>query len=58
MFDAVHTKAIVDDFTQWKGDTYRLAILVAQAAAEQATEDDIAKLELAGMTEAADLLRQ
>jgi len=57
MFDAVQTKALVDDFTQWRGDTYRLAILVAERASESERNQIIAALEAAGMTEAANLLK-
>jgi hypothetical protein len=57
MFDAVQTKALVDDFTQWRGDTYRLAILVAERASESERNQIIAALEAAGMAEAANLLK-
>jgi hypothetical protein len=57
MYDAVQTKALVDDFTQWRGDTYRLAILVAERASESERNQIIAALEAAGMTEAANLLK-
>lgn len=51
--DARLVKAMVDDFAEWKGDSYRLAMNVSLAQREA----DIAKLEALGMTEAADALR-
>lgn len=49
-------KSIVDlvaDFAQWKGDTYRLAALVA----EKQKQADADKLDAAGMPEAAEVIR-
>lgn len=57
MFDAVEVKRLVDDFSLWKGDSYRLAILVAELAAAHEKSQNIAILEAADMNEAADLLR-
>jgi len=44
--------AIVSDFSQWKGDTYRLAALVADAQREA----DKSKLAELGYTEASEAL--
>jgi hypothetical protein len=41
---------IISDFSQWKGDTYRLAALVV----EKQKELDRAKVEAAGFPEAAE----
>lgn len=57
MFDSIEVKALVDDFSQWRGDTYRLAVIVAQSAAESERAQIIALLEASNMTEAADLLK-
>jgi len=57
MFDAIAVKALVDDFSQWRGDTYRLAILVAQLAAETEKDHIITLLEASNMQEAADVLK-
>lgn len=57
MFDAVEVKRMVDDFTLWKGDSYRLAILVAERSAESERNQIIAALEAAGLTEAAATLK-
>lgn len=49
-------KAIVDlvaDFAQWRGDTYRLAALVA----EKQKQADADKLDAAAMPEAAEIIR-
>lgn len=43
----------VNDFPAWKGDTYRLAALVAEQQKQAAAE----LLEEAGMPEAADIVR-
>lgn len=50
-------KTIIDlvaDFSQWKGDMYRLAALVAAAQKEKIAD----KLEAAGYPEAAELVRE
>lgn len=44
--------ALIADFGQWKGDTYRLASLIA----EMQKEIDREKLIAAGFTEAAELI--
>lgn len=44
---------LIADFSQWKGDTYRLAALVA----EQQKQKDADKLDAAGMPEAAEIVR-
>lgn len=44
---------LVNDFSQWKGDTYRLAALIAA----QQKQIDADKLDSAGMPEAADIVR-
>lgn len=44
---------LIADFSQWKGDTYRLAALIA---AKQ-REIDADKLDAAGMPEAAEIVR-
>ena len=46
-------KELVNDFSLWKGDTFRLAAMIA---AEQ-RERDVARLEAAGHTDAAEFLR-
>ena len=51
--DAKRIKQLVDDFPQWKGDSYRLAALVA---AEQ-KENDALLAEQAGAQEVADQIR-
>jgi hypothetical protein len=51
--DAREVKALVGDFGQWKGDAYRLAMLVAALIRQKCVE----QLEGAGQTEAADLIR-
>lgn len=43
---------LVADFSQWKGDTYRLAMLVAEAQ----KEIDREKLVAAGLPEAAEVI--
>lgn len=58
MFDASEVKRIVDGFSLWKGDSYRLAVLVAAMASEHERAKIIAILDAANMTEAADLLRE
>ena len=57
MFNAVEIKKLVDDFSQWKGDSYRLAILVAELVSRQEREHNIETLEAANMPEAAEVLR-
>lgn len=47
-------KELVNDFSLWKGDTFRLAAMIA---AEQ-RERDVACLEASGHTDAAEFLRQ
>lgn len=44
---------LIADFSQWKGDTYRLAAMIA---AKQ-KEIDADKLDAAGMPEAAEIVR-
>lgn len=44
---------VVNDFSQWKGDTYRLAALVAAKQKEAVAE----KLDAADMPEAAEIAR-
>lgn len=44
---------VVTDFSQWKGDTYRLASLVAEAQ----KQIDADKLEAADMHDAAEIVR-
>lgn len=51
--DLVAIKTLVNDFSQWRGDTFRLAALVAAAQRER----DIACLEAEGHTDAAEFLR-
>ncbi len=58
MLNTVEVKKIVDNFTLWKGDSYKLAVLCAERANELLMEEVLAKLEAANMQEAADLLRQ
>lgn len=48
-----HILDLVADFAQWKGDSYRLAALVA----EKQKEIDAKKLEAAEMPEAAEIVR-
>lgn len=48
--------ALVADFPQWKGDSYKLAALVAALAAERQREADRATLVAAGFPEAAGVL--
>lgn len=57
MFDAVEVKRLVDDFSLWKGDSYRLAMLVAELSAAHEKAQNVAALEAADMLEAANLLR-
>lgn len=45
---------LVGNFSAWKGDTYRLAALIA----EQQKEIDAEKLEAAGQTDAAAVVRE
>lgn len=45
---------LVNDFSQWKGDAYRLSALVAARQKENIAE----KLEQANMPEAAEIVRQ
>lgn len=51
--DAREVKTLVSDFGQWKGDAYRLAMLVAAMVRQKC----VSQLEEAGQTEAADLIR-
>lgn len=44
---------IINDFTQWKGDSFRLAVLVT----EEQKQIDAEKLETAEMPEAAEVVR-
>jgi hypothetical protein len=44
--------ALIADFTQWKGDTYRLAALVVDLQ----KQNDREKLAAAGMPEAAEII--
>ncbi len=44
---------LIADFAQWKGDTYRLASLIAT----KQKEIDADNLEAAGMPEAAEIVR-
>ena len=44
--------ALISDFTQWKGDTYRLAALVVDLQ----KQNDREKLIAAGMPEAAEII--
>lgn len=48
--------ALVADFPQWKGDSYKLAALVAALAAERQREADRVALVVAGYPEAAEVL--
>jgi hypothetical protein len=51
--DAKQIKALVDDFSQWNGNAYTLATLVAAAQREA----DADKAEAAGQQELADQIR-
>jgi predicted negative regulator of RcsB-dependent stress response len=51
--DAREIKAIVDDFSQWKGNAYTLATLIAAAQ----RESDANKADAAGQSELADQIR-
>jgi hypothetical protein len=48
-----HIIDVVNDFPQWKGDTYRLAALIA----EEQKRIDAEKLEAAEMHDAAEIVR-
>lgn len=52
--DAREIKKIVEDFGSWGGNSYRLAVIVAEAMKEACA----AKLEAAEMPEAAALIRE
>lgn len=51
--DSRQIKAIVDDFSQWRGNTYTLAALIAEAQ----KESDAQAAEAAGQQELADQIR-
>ena len=48
--------ALVADFQQWKGDTYKLAALVAALVADRQRETDRAAVMAAGYPEAAEAI--
>jgi hypothetical protein len=61
MIDERAVKTLVDDFSQWRGNSYTLAMLVfkqtQESVAVRVREDLALKLEGAGMVDAAAVVR-
>jgi hypothetical protein len=61
MIDERAVKTLVDDFSQWRGNSYTLAMLVfkqtQESVAVRVREDLAVKLEGAGMVDAAAVVR-